>query len=884
MPGVALTLVLLASGAAALLHESAWFRLLTPLLGAGALPAAAVAAGALLGMAIGARLGGRLADRTGRPFAVLVAAEVVAAVLGYLVPPALDGIAVRAEGPAAWAMATALLAVVAVPWGASVPAALRALAPDPASTGRAFKGLYAWNTLGAVTGIVVGATFAFEALGNRGAVHVASLLQLGAALVAFSLAMQAKRPPRTPTPPSVTSFVRHEGAVPLLVASALAGAVGVVVQVAWMRRLTPHLGATYPVFAAVLGVHLVGIALGTWLFGPRAARAPRRAIFLLTWIAGALVAISPWCLAPVLDAVADAWWDSSGTPMVLFLWRAAIATVLVLPAVAPASALLAWWVRLREPPTTATGGESGGLLAANAMGGAAGGFVAALVLIPAFGTAGALVVAAGVLFVAGALSLRGTPRAVTALVGLLVVGIAVFRLPSDQAAIDRVGQLYSASAWRPDDVMTRHAREGVVASTLVRDAEGRIEFWVEGSYEASTAPTDLLHLGLLGHLPLVLFEARSDRAPHVALVGLGAGYTAQASERHHPASLVVYELEKNVVDAASWFRDVGGGLPASAELIVADGRRAVLQGDRPLDVLSSDPIHPALAGSAWLYSQDWWRGAMARLPEDGLLVQWMPLYHLVREDLALAFRTFSSSVPYPYLFLIGSEALLVGANTPLELSLERLREVIARDSAAPLAEQGLRSAGRLLSMLVLDGEGMRNLVGPGEINTDDRLLLELRSGWREANDPAATFAWLHEHHSEPASLLDAPPDEQFEREVEAGRELHAALETWQGGSLADARERFRDIALLDPANVLARRLRDDATALLAFNLLDEGFPERALALARELLSRDEADAIVMLDAAEILEAAGRTDEARDIAASIAADHDYPRAHRMAGAR
>lgn len=208
MPGVALTLVLLASGAAALLHESAWFRLLTPLLGAGALPAAAVAAGALLGMAIGARLGGRLADRTGRPFAVLVAAEVVAAVLGYLVPPALDGIAVRAEGPAAWAMATALLAVVAVPWGASVPAALRALAPDPASTGRAFKGLYAWNTLGAVTGIVVGATFAFEALGNRGAVHVASLLQLGAALVAFSLAMQAKRPPRTPTPPrSPRSYV-----------------------------------------------------------------------------------------------------------------------------------------------------------------------------------------------------------------------------------------------------------------------------------------------------------------------------------------------------------------------------------------------------------------------------------------------------------------------------------------------------------------------------------------------------------------------------------------------------------------------------------------------------------------------------------------------------
>ncbi|MGE0190526.1 MAG: hypothetical protein AB7T63_00655 [Planctomycetota bacterium] len=883
MPGLALTLVLLASGAAALLHESAWFRLLTPLLGAGALPAATVAAGALLGMAAGARWGGRLADRTGRPLAVLVAAEVLAAGLGVLVPPALDRLGASSEGPAAWALATILLAVVALPWGASVPAALRALRPEPAAAGRAFKRLYAWNTLGAVAGIVVGAAFAFEALGNRGSVRVASGLQLVAAVLALTLVKRSRSTTQTVSLPVTEHGPRPGGSGVLLIASTLAGAVGVVVQVAWMRRLTPHLGATYPVFAAVLGVHLVGIALGTWLFGPRTARAPRAAIFGLTWLAGAIVATTPWLLPHVLDAVEDAWWDSSGSPLTLFLWRSAIATVLVLPAVAPASALLAWWVRLREPPTRNAGSESGGLLAANAVGGAAGGFLAALVLIPAVGTAGALVVAAGAILVAGALSLRGAARGATAVAGLAVIGAAFVRLPSDQAAVDRVGQLYSASSWRPDDVRTRHAREGVVASTLVRDAEGRIEFWVEGSYEASTAPTDLLHLGLLGHLPLVLFEARADRAPHVALVGLGAGYTAQASDRHHPASLVVYELEDDVVDAATWFRDVGGGLPASAELIVADGRRAVLQGDRPLDVLSSDPVHPALAGSAWLYSADWWRGAMERLPEDGLLVQWMPLYHLVREDLALAFRTFAASVPHPYLFLIGSEALLVGANTPLVLSLERVREALARDSAAPLAEQGFRSAGRLLSMLVLDGEGMRNLVGPGEINTDDRLLLELRSGWREANDPAATFAWLHQHQATPASLLDAPPDAMFEREVEAGRELHHALEAWQAGGLADARERFRDIALLDPANVLARRLRDDATALLAFDLLHDA-PEEAEALARELLARDTADALVRLDAAEVLLALGHTDEARAVAAAIAAKHDYPRARRLAATR
>jgi hypothetical protein len=60
---VALAAILVVSGAAALLHETAWFRLLVPSLGAGALPAAVVAAGALLGLGLGSALGGRWAER-----------------------------------------------------------------------------------------------------------------------------------------------------------------------------------------------------------------------------------------------------------------------------------------------------------------------------------------------------------------------------------------------------------------------------------------------------------------------------------------------------------------------------------------------------------------------------------------------------------------------------------------------------------------------------------------------------------------------------------------------------------------------------------------------------------------------------------------------------
>ena len=246
--------MLVLSGAAALLHESAWFRLLVPVLGAGTLPAAVVAAGALLGIGAGSWWGGRWSDAAARPLLVLAAAELGAAVTGLLVPSVLASVG---GSGASLPLAAAVLALAAVPWGVTIPAAVRALAPDRGEVARVFKRAYAWNTGGAVLGLLLGAAWAFEALGNRGAVGVAAALEalvglgvLAGAAVAAPLGARAVRRTRQP---------RHALHAPV-VAAALAGAAGVGLQVAWMRRLTPLLGATYPVFVAVLVVHLAGIA------------------------------------------------------------------------------------------------------------------------------------------------------------------------------------------------------------------------------------------------------------------------------------------------------------------------------------------------------------------------------------------------------------------------------------------------------------------------------------------------------------------------------------------------------------------------------------------------------------------------------------------------
>jgi len=418
----------------------------------------------------------------------------------------------------------------------------------------------------------------------------------------------------------------------------------------------------------------------------------------------------------------------------------------------------------------------------------------------------------------------------------------------------------------------------------VRETEGRLEFWIEGSYEASTGPTDRLHLGLLGHLPLVLWEARADRPPHVALVGLGGGYTAVAAARYAPASLTVYELEPEVAKAAELFRAAGGGLPDGALLVVADGRKAVLEGEGPLDVLSSDPVHPALGGSGFLYSADYWRGAVERLSPDGLLVQWLPLYHLHVDEMRLVLRTFGEAVPHPYLFLAGRDALLVGTRSPLQLDLARLREALAAEPAAPLVEEGLGTPGRLLGLLALDPEGLRAVAGEGEVNTDDRLLLELRSGWREAGDPAAAHELLTSRPADPRMLLAGPPDAAFEQELEVTERLRHALAAWTRWEVCDAFDLFEDLVDDHPAHGLARRMREESAMACAFELLDWGRDERAAELARGLLARRDADPLLRFDAAEVLLRAGRVDEGRAAARPFAEREGWPRAVRLAEGR
>ena len=176
-------LVYAASGAAALVYEVAWTRLLTLYLGHGVAAASTVLAAFMGGLAVGAAVAGPASDRLPRQAAMRLYARLEIAIAGFaiLVPVVLafttpwlsrayaDGSPGLAFPVLRLAICVVLIAVPAVAMGATFPVVARWYVPDAAAATRDAGALYAANTVGAALGALSAGFVLLPAYGLRAA-------------------------------------------------------------------------------------------------------------------------------------------------------------------------------------------------------------------------------------------------------------------------------------------------------------------------------------------------------------------------------------------------------------------------------------------------------------------------------------------------------------------------------------------------------------------------------------------------------------------------------------------------------------------------------------------------------------------------------------------
>lgn len=708
-------LLLVASGAAALVYEVLWARDWALWYGATATGTALVLAAYFAGLALGSALGARVAADTALRRWAALEGGVAASVVAYLaLRPWLPGAAAwlsHTTAPAVLPAAQlALVAAVLLPTttllGATLPAAAAAFGGDGAR-------LYAWNTLGGAAGAVLTAVLLVHVLGVRGSYLAAATVNVAVAGGAMALAGVSRALPARvvasasrPTTPSRAA----------LAATAVCGAIGLGAEVLWTRGLAGVLSNSVYSIAIVLAATLVGIVAGAALAARRRDGDPlaalaRVAAALALALVGSLLAIER---LPALSRGLIRAFRVAG-PTAGFAVEATLALGIVLVPATLLGAAFACVLRAMAPAPPGRG--MGHALAANTLGGLAGALGAAFVLLPRLGLGGGLLaLAAGAVVLAATLDARAPAIAAAALVAGTAIAGPDVRVPWREQERERL----------------LFYRDGATATVMVTaDTDDAKRLRVNGQY-ALGGGTGLLLERRQAHLPLLLHPAPL----RLLALGVGTGDTAGAALAHPGVAVDGVELVPEVLEAARLFaRENDGVLDAPrARLVAADARSFLLTTTATWDVILSDLFLPWTAGTASLYAREFYRLGLERLAPGGLYVQWLPLHQLAVPDLEAIVATFVTAFPHAQLWLAYHRAMtplaaLVGSATPIATDADALR--------ARLASPGLGAAGfvdpRDLAVLyVADGRALRTVTAGVAPITDDRPRLEFSA-------PAAYF-------------------------------------------------------------------------------------------------------------------------------------------------
>jgi spermidine synthase len=751
------------SGAAALVYEVAWTRLLTLSLGHGVAAASTVLAAFMAGLAIGAAVAGPLSDRQSRRGALSTYAwlEVALAVLALGMPfgiVAAEPLLAGAYGDGAPGLAfpalrllvsLVLVAVPAVAMGATFPFVARWYVASAGVATRDAGALYAANTLGAALGALAAGFVLLPTLGLRQTTWVGVVLNLTVAGAAWWLASRPERgnlehrPSPAPTTPGKgrARAAKPTVAVPRPMVAGMgmliSGFLSLALQIIWSRLLAQILGPTTYAFSLVVATFILGLAAGAVAAKRAAARAqqPVVGMVIATALAIAAVAVAvssvDWGLASMARIVAAP--DSTFSSVLLR--QVGLVTLWLAPVALALGCVFPFAVKTGTGHDETLGADLGLIYALNTVGAIAGALAAGFVFIPALGLHASLTWL-GVGSAVASLAVLATGRA-AGTARVVCIAALVTATGASLAAPRWNPELFASGAYKYASTMTADAlqvslyagrlayyEEGATATVSVRQAAGTTSLAIDGKVDASNAG-DMLTQRLLAHVPLLLHPAPK----RVAILGLGSGVTLGSALSHPIERADVLEISPEVVEAARFFDPENGGAlrDPRTRLVLGDGRTHIRLAREQYDAIISEPSNPWMAGIASLFTREFFEAARARLTPGGILCQWAHTYDISAEDLKSIVHTFATVFPDATIWLVGDgDVLLVGANGPLGPQLEALAgRLTARDGArSNLATVGVKDAFALISLLVAEGPGVAAYAGQAPLQTDDHAPVE----------------------------------------------------------------------------------------------------------------------------------------------------------------
>jgi spermidine synthase len=782
-------LLFAASGCSALIYEIVWFQLLELVVGSSAISLGILLAIYMGGLCLGSVLLPRVVPRSLHPFRVYAVMEIGIALLAVVVlyeVPVIGRIYTGSGSLGIWsvvlraAIAGLCLLPPTILMGAGLPAIARWVETTPRGVG--WMGLlYGFNIVGGIAGCLLAGFWLLRLHDVATATFFAAAINLGVAAASFLFAGRNLRPVERPEegPPAA---VAPRAVAPVLAVIALSGFAALGGEVVWTRLLSLLLGTTVYTFSIILAVFLTGLGIGSAAGAARAraSRHPERDLGLCQLLLAAAVAWAAYAIArslpywPIAPSLATSPWITFQLDLVRCLW-----------AILPATVLWGASFPLALAAAAGRGQDPGRLVAvvyaANTIGAIAGALAFSFAVVPAIGTQNANRLLVGLACGAGLVGLansawppwKSRSHALSAAAMALTCVVAptllsgVPPVPGELVALGRsvalqLGARDLQTGARLDPHLL-YVGEGMNESFAVTgDGRGRL-FHVSGKIEASTDPKDMRLQRMLGDLPgLVHPNPRS-----VLVVGFGSGVTAGTFVLFPSVErIVICEIEPLIPKKVAPFFEAQNHRVISdprVTMVYDDARHYLLTTREKFDVITSDPIHPWVRGSAALYSREYFDLVHAHLNPGGVVTQWVPLYQSSEATIRGELATFFSTFPEGSVWANndrgrGYDLVLLGTQGPPAVRLDEIDARLKRpDHAAvarSLAEVGFPSAIALFATYAGRATNLAPWLEGARINRDRDLWLQYQAGLESYTEQEADiYQHMEEYRSFPADLF-----------------------------------------------------------------------------------------------------------------------------------